>query len=427
MPCYGRSTVDGSSCLLYAAEATLELGFVSALPFAWVGALFGNFGDLALCHKLGDITTGVLPRCSKQDDRAMSELLVRCWAQFRLPLHCHIDRLLVCYKELSNVGDNMGTSVAVTSFIILNYQAGNMPLGKLLNHIVTICKHLKQSKVGVTLEHQVPVSQLIANLNSEHGKCKDLKELRGDFLTDPKHYESMPSDKLGVFQHYQTQRLTLAVHFQDTKLLKDISNIYWSGKKFNDGTACDAMLRRFLQAFAAYCIAASKKRKRKYYKRGRKMEMELEVFARHGVVYIGHQMLVLKAMRATLAHKVNVMEAKALFDEAIAASLRTGFLPEAALACHRAPIFFSERTHVEDKELASRYLETSLQLYGRWEAWAIVRHLTALNGLDTSSTIKSSRAMSVASRAPRVGSQSRKSDVEEIILSLERSRNLLRL
>ena len=244
--------------------------------------------------QLADLTMELLPRCSNAD-RPKAELMARIWGLWRQPLHNHIDPLLVCYKQLFDVGNNMWAGISGVCYVHFYFHAGNLPLGFLIGDAISISKFNHQKNHDPVVCYLTPTVQLIVNLNSRDGDSATLKILQGDFVTDPaKHNGFATSKLLSLFQTYQHQRLQLALHFQDIDLCEQISEIYWTGPKHPDGTLFTGFARRFHYAFAAYCIAPTN---RKYLKRGIKMQKELGYFAKNGNVNVVHLLLILVAIR----------------------------------------------------------------------------------------------------------------------------------
>lgn len=402
----------------FGVNINLDHGFVAAFPFALLTIVFSAFDNLEMTCEVAETAIQLLPRCAAED-KPKSETLARIWGLFCQPMHGQVDPLLRCYKELADLGDNQWAAIAAMNYIHLVFLTGNLPLGLLRRDGIAIWKDCKRKNADAVLDYMTPTVQLLCVLHDNEGDVEISKTLQGDYLLDPGYYEGAPP---AIRQTYQTQRLILAVHFQDFETCREISSDYWNGATHPDGTVVTGFGRRFMLAMADYCLARhDRKRKKERFRRGRKMERELVRFVEHRNVNAVHLVLILVAERFAFEIKAQTpsSKVKAAFDKAITTSLRAGFVADAALACHRASLFFQDAGR-DDAELHMHYLDTAVDLYSRWEAWTVVRYLS----------LRYKRSGDVTDASMRLSSSShrgRKVDLEEFISDFEKDRNPLKM
>lgn len=417
--CWNASEINLLAAFaMLGVDINIDHGFVAAFPFAVLAIITSSFGNLDMTCEVAEIAIEFNPRCVAED-RPKSEALARLWGLFRQPMHSHVDPLLRCFKELADLGDNQWAAIAAMNYVHIVFLTANLPLGVLRRDAMAITKNYQQKNVDSLLDYLAPTMQLLCNLNDKEANVDTLKSLRGSFISAPSYYDDKP---LAIQQTYQSQRLTLAVHLQDLETCREISWRYWKGAKHPDGTILTGFGRRFIHGMADYCLARQERKNKKlYFKRGGKMERELVKFAESGNVNVVHLVLILAAERVSLEIKDQAasQKVKEAFDKAISTSLRAGFIADAALACHRASIFFQQADH-QDADLQSHYLNTSVDLYSRWEAWAVVRYLAQRYKIKKD-VLDASMHLSASSH------YSRRLDLEDFIANFEKSRNPLKM
>ena len=101
-----------------------------------------------------------------------------------------------------------------------------------------------------------------------------------------------------------------------------------------------------------------------------------------------HKLQILEAEMNSMDKKVHPKIVTASFDEAIAASTKSGFLQDAALASHLA-----SRT-VKDKDARKRYFERALEFYDSWGAIGLVDYLSENTSAGQVSSVLLSRSAS---------------------------------
>lgn len=121
--------------------------------------------------------------------------------------------------------------------------------------------------------------------------------------------------------------------------------------------------------------------KRRYKKEGRAYAKQIQLWVRKKQnINMAHKHLIVQAELLSLEGKASYASQKALYDQAIAASVRAGFLQDAALAAHLA-----SRALEADRKT---YFTRSIEMYSKWGAVAVVSYL--LKSLEQSSANASS-------------------------------------
>ena len=110
---------------------------------------------------------------------------------------------------------------------------------------------------------------------------------------------------------------------------------------------------------------------KKYYTLFRKWVVKL------GAINLVHKLLILDAEMLSTERKVKSDMLKTAYDRAIAASSRTGFLQDAALAAHLASLSI---TDVEDR---MEYQFRARNFYLKWGATGVVEYLEASSKFNT--------------------------------------------
>jgi energy-coupling factor transporter ATP-binding protein EcfA2 len=355
-------------------EKQLDHGFVTAFPFALLTSVLGTFLEYDLAFQMAEAVLAMVPQ-TPREDQARSEICVRAFGMFRLPIRAHTDPTLRAHKLALEVGDNLWAGNAGTNYIQCCLHAGHLPLGALVDDAKMIHQSVEQLQVLQCLEYVQPIIQAVVNLNSTTGGV----QLDGEFAKQD-FYKCLPKDKLTVFLVYHTFQLMLGLHFQDMALCRQVTDIYWKGSKEPDGLLHSNVAKRFYYGLAAYSLAGcGGKDKRKQYRRGKIMERQLKALAENGCVNCVHLLLALVAERLAQKRRSHPDTVKEAFDKAIMIGMRAGFVADSALTCHRAALYFRRKGEVHN---AVRYTEKSLHLYARWEAWAVVSKMCNEYGLQ---------------------------------------------
>ena len=361
--------------VLLGAQKQMDSGFVTAFPFALLTSVMGTLLQYDLASELSESVLAINDK-TPREDQARSEICVRAFGMYRVPLLEHIDPTLRAHKLALEVGDNLWAGNAGTNYIQCCLHSGHLPLGELCKDATGINASMEKLQVFSCLEYVRPIIQALLNLNSvDWGDAAKFVQLDGK-LANKKFYKSLPKDKLTVFHVYHTYQLMLALHFQDMDLCKEVTDIYWRSSKEPDGLLHANVAKRFYYGLAAYALAnpseSSCGARRKQYRRGKSIERQLKALARNGSVNCVHLLQGLVAERLALAKRTPRATVKEAFDKAISLGLRAGFVADTALIYHRAAIYFRQQN---DEDLAKRYTGESIELYTRWEAWAVVRYM----------------------------------------------------
>lgn len=343
-------------------QCMLEFGLNEESPymFAKYGMMLcGNLGDITEGYRFGSLSLKLLDRYKERE--AVVVLVVHSFIlHWQSPAQDRIDPLFMGASVGMAKGDINHAFLCTVGYLYFFFHSG-LPLTEFEKDSRGYCLQMESYKQDLALIEVRPLWQGALNLM---GKSNDPLVVSGDAMDQDKFLQdAIPTAKQKVY----LIRMQLAYYFGDPELATRMLEL------------CEKLMVTIaghfvFEVFTFFCgliylDEARRRKKKSNMKLACKKIQRIREWVRNGAVNCVHKLLLLEAEYASVnsGEKSKRDEIKKLYDSAISAASRSGFVHDAALANERAGIWFQS---LDDDFWASSYLSRAHELYHEWGATA---------------------------------------------------------
>jgi len=347
------------------------LSNVSPLAFASYGVMLrGMLGDIKGGYRYGKLALELVDRLDARETEAQVLMVTNIFLNhWQKPLHDSIDPLLHGHRVGMECGDTEYALYCANIYLQLYFYTG-LPLQPYERDLNDFCMKMDEYKQEATLHVTLPYWQCALNLMGRAEK--DPTELTGEVMDQAEYLEtSEESNDERAKQIVLSLRLQLGYYFGDLDLAQNMSKKLWKDfESKEEDTSLTSYGLTFYSALVSLEMARHKKT-RKHKAHARKCIKKMESYVNAGAINYVHKLLLLQAEYASLYRNASD-EIKKMFEAAISAASRSGFVQDCALANERAGIFFGD---FGDQFWASEYLTCAHELYEEYGAKAKANQL----------------------------------------------------
>jgi len=213
------------------------------------------------------------------------------------------------------------------------------------------------------------------------GSSDHMVELIGEAMQEDEGYISCIPDPM-AFANFYLRKLELSCYFGCHHLaLKYVKLLECDDHVASLQRVCPLIVSKHCFGGITY-LAEAKCVKTRYYQRKAKKDLKsLSKLVDKGCIDAKPFYLVLKA-RFTAFQKKDVDSIRMDFDNAITAAIDCGFQGIAAFACEQAHRSLKEECHEDTCGLQTKYWNSAMEYYTRWEAFGKVDQMRELQRND---------------------------------------------
>ena len=356
---------------------TLRHGLMaeSALAFAYYSSMLCTaLRDEAFGHRTASLAVSIAKLTkAKARDADIIFLLGQFLHSWNRPLPKVMGMLDRGYKAAMAVGDIEVASLCNCQCSLNAFLAG-LPIEGILNDCQTLCGLLQQFSVETVSSMLTP---FVNTLQALTGKTLDpISRWKEEGIVAPE--DSSPRSQSKTFKYLFTYlfALQLAWYFGDTTLAYRLLLEFDKYKNADPSFFCVS-----LGLFFSSLICTSLFRetgKGKFRRRAQRSISTMKALTHRKGANLLPKCLIAEAdYAATLNGKGHKTDIRKLFDKAIEASSKHGFMQDAAVANELAGEYFIRE---DDDALAKLYLTAAYRAYAEWGAHAKVKQLLDCRG-----------------------------------------------
>ena len=288
------------------------------------------------------------------------------------------------------------------------YYSAGLPLGPCEKDCRSYCQQMLDYKRDANYSVSCPTWQLLLNLMA-HNSVSDPLKFTGEAMNEDEFIEENTKRKnVGALQTFWINKCQLAYYLGDWKGAEKLL-VMFGKTKSTLATHIFAVIYTFFSGMNYLALARATKKTKRYQRAALPFIKLIRSWVQGGNINLSHKLMLLNAEYEALNERQGDKLRK-LYDLAIAAASRGGFIQDAALANERAGLCFLD---LNDDYWAENYIDRAYSLFSEWGAEAKVRclqesHPTILNDrqsnfltVDTGTGSKSSDGSSVMKTAKR--------------------------
>jgi predicted ATPase len=332
--------------------------------FAMYGFLMACTGDFTYGYDIGKVAIQIAERTKCGIPRTFMNYYGGL-DHLKNPLHESLEPFLRGYRIGFEVGDTVSGFYCCMFYVSVVYFIG-LNLSNLLSNMDTFCQEMGRYNTSVVHDLFRMYHQSVINLTTN---VAEPTLLDGDVMIEAGLLcNQVQLSKEGLW----FGKLMLAIYFNEYEVMKENLDNLLYGKPRGDVDGSLYYLNMLLWVEGlGFIIVTRKCGYRKYHQLALKKIRKIEKWVKNGNVNCYHSLLHLQAEMGILRRKPE-SEVKSLYDSAISASRRSGFLNFVAVINERAALYFLEK---EDLEWASSYMSRAFDAYHEWGA---IRKCSAL-------------------------------------------------
>lgn len=358
-----------------------DIGPGTSWVFAVWGAFLANQRNFSEACRFGKLALALNEREGLDVQVPSTVIMVHAYTQTWVkPYQESLDPLLRASEAIMRVGrvDEIKNGFFYASL----YFCSGLRLRPLENDTRRLVESLVNHGLEDSRKSVAPLHQMVLNLIGDPDQIDSYESFRnpanldGEALTKGEIEEwKSRGDMNTALQRSYLMRLILGYLFSDLKAAEEAC------KQLREHAIASASFweceRYFFEGLLYLSKAISNPR---YYRKATRFVSLIEKWVRSGAVNCHHMFLIMRAEQAAccregcrkLQSKEDRKKIQNKYDEAIAAAGRLGFLHHQALINERAGAFFQRQG---DDAWAKIYLVRARELYFRWEAFALVKHI----------------------------------------------------
>ena len=346
---------------------TLKYGSQKVLPFSLAssGTIFAIASDYDKANHYANLATRAAELCDDPIESAkgivMANAFLRHW---RKPYHECLKAFSGCVKVFEDVGDLFHFFRSFLFYSMFYYLCG-LDLRHLETDMILSLQMLEEFGQTFMCAVYRPMVQFVLNLR---GNSEDPRVLTGFAMNEESFFKEWTKDNHPrAFRNATLYRMLLAYFFGDLHGAENARSELSSTLK--DGPLPMMVTQFMFEGLISFSLAV-RTGKSSHVKAGRKCLNRLKKIYDGGNVNCHHMMMLLQAEAASFSGDVESV--KKLYDDAIVAAAKLGFLNTRALGNELAGKYFLRK---RDDILASMYFTHAVDLYTEWGAEAKANHL----------------------------------------------------
>ena len=362
-------------CVCRAVQLTVKHGIAPHSPFAmsWLSTMaISEQDDVDAAYKFCKMLTPMREILTSLEPNGRDAAISASVVQWREPLSHVLEMSMKGHRDGMRSGDMFSAFLNVTVYGYSFYLSG-LPIEPLVRDMEDYIDLMMEYNHKVWVLINLPVYQTVLNLAGRTPNVLDLNK------TNEYRARLGWENRTGEETEW-SYRMQTAFYCEDFKLATDLADRLMAVPPGQARTFPYYQTRVFFFVLIALwntsnATSSSPKSggsatKQKYKLIAKKYYGLIKGWVvKKRAINMVHKLQILEAEMKSMDKKIHPKEVMASYDEAIAASTKSGFLQDAALAAHLAS------RSVKDKEAKKRYFERALSLYSSWGAIGIVEYL----------------------------------------------------
>ena len=364
-PCYIGDPDYLPFITLKALNLTLTHGNSRYAPLfyaAHAGSLISAFGDIEQGYEFGNLALAVVEKFDARESRTKTYYafpgFINHWKR---PIRENFKYLLEAYKSVSETGDLVFASFALTNYIMISFWSGQN-LDSVKESYAKYFEVMEKFNQLRSIELYRLGYQLVANLS---GETEDRLLLKGEVFDEkeivPKWVKANELTSLGF---YTVNKLFLSYFYKDFGSAVKFAK---QGEKYLSALEGMIVIAEYYFYYSLALLAHYPRVKGKtrgmYLDHVKENQKKMKKWAKHCPENFENKYLLVEAERSVF--QGNTQKAIELYDRAIYLAEKNGFLHEGAIANERAAIFCRGNRM---GNFAGVYVKNAINGFKRWGA-----------------------------------------------------------